>query len=369
MANSNVARTNNTLGQRLINWGRNLLPGTSHRISRAYPKLTVQNLHRPLQMSELYRLNDGLANESSVSSQFFLREGALLRLSADREIVVVGDLHGNANRLDLILREYGPRLAAGEVTLLFLGDIIHPEESANMTEMRSSLETLNTVIRLKNEFPEQVHVLLGNHDVVDRDNFQMNETKRGVMQSIFFQMHLSEFFGELGYSSEDVQRMVAGYQSFFDGCPLAATVEGRRGAAYLAHAAVVKGGVTQQQLVNARSDEGLMRQLLRNRYGSDKVISELRLFGRDSSLRKTFSAADIDATIRGLGLMASPANTFIICGHTPEKERGWLYQPVPGKNLHILHSNIPNHFGVVVIKDGMPGGVPLQLNEITAAAV
>ncbi len=357
MAPLPVRAANNSMAQRMLQGLRAILPATRHHLTPAYPSLTVKGLFRPLPIDELYQLNSVLACESASQSGYFSREGALLRIKPDRETVLVGDLHANTARLDLVLREYGPRLAAGEINLVFLGDIIHPENKQNRSDMRSSLETLNTIIRLKQTFPEQVHLLLGNHDVVDSNNFQMQEAKGNVIQSVFFRIHLSEFFEQLGFSRSDIKRAIAGYQSFLDGCPLAVTIEGYQGSVYAAHAGIVRGGLTRQQLVNARRDPDLFKQLLTNRYIEKKAMAQLKQCGR---VGRNYTDSDIDATISGLGLSGGLARTAVILGHSPEKDLGFIYRLLNSKNVFVVHSNVAKNFGVVVVRDGVPRGVRIQ---------
>lgn len=322
--------------------GKRVLTGLRrvwYTISPTYPKFTVQKFIQPLSVSELYQLNARLANESGVS-KFFTREGSLVHINEDRDVVVVGDLHGNINRLDRILNEFGPRLSSGRVVLVFLGDAIHREKE-NLDEMSSSIEVLNAIIRLKWRYPEQIHYLLGNHDVVDTRDDRMLFVKKGVPQALLFLEGLRNYFRSMGRLEEEVKKMTAGYQSFFDGCPLAAIVEGDEGAVYMAHSAVVRGGVTQQQLVEARQNPGLMRQLLWNSH-------EVRSF----SPGDTYSPADVSAVILKLNLRAAPAKTYILSGHTPGNY--WVYQPFLGFNHYIIHGNVDGPFGLALIRKGEP---------------
>ncbi|MBN2057874.1 MAG: metallophosphoesterase [Candidatus Saganbacteria bacterium] len=268
--------------------------------------------------------------------------------------MVIGDLHGNTDRLERILQEFGPRLAAGEISLLFLGDIIHPEGENNLRDMRSSLEALNTIIRLKQLFPDRVNLLLGNHDEIRPNDPNRLIIKHGVMQTMMFNDHLQQFFEDLGYSPQDISRVRAAYQSFFDGCPLAAIVEGSRGSSFLAHSAVIRGGVTQAELVNARTN-GLMQQLIWN--------SHVARIGSSDK----YTEADVIATIARLGLRGGPANTYLLSGHTPNMDAGWLYRPFNGLNHFILHSNVNNSFGVVILQDGVPAGRNVALDQAAAA--
>lgn len=318
-------------------------------------RLTVSKLQRPLTMAELYALNSQLSVESQVSSQFFSREGALLRLTSNRDTIVVGDLHGNAPRLELLLKEYGPRLAAGELNLVFLGDIIHPEGAGRAEEMGSSVAILNSVIRLKQMYPEQIHLLIGNHDEISSLDPNNLIVKRGVLQTLVFADALGDIYRQIGFTDSEAEKMIAGYQSFFDGCALSAIVEGGSGSVFMAHSAVIQGGTTVTNLINARSN-GLIDQLLWNSH-------KKRTSGRQ------ITPQDVLAMINGLGLRGGLNNTYLISGHTPDEKQGWIYAPHSGLNHRVIHGNIEGSFGVVLIRNGMPYSQALTLDQVTTAEV
>lgn len=356
MAPSPVRATNISLGQRVLQGIRRIIPGTRHRIAPSYTSLTVRDLHRPLPINQLVRLGRQLADEVNFRSNNFVRQGALLRLSSERQTIVVGDLHGNANRLDRILREYGPGIASGEVNLVFLGDAIHPEANENLRDMRSSLEVLNAITRLKQSFPEQIHFLLGNHDEIRPLDPNLAIYKKGVLQTIEFQAYLSDFFTNLGYSSQEVNRNLLAYQAFFDNCPVAAIIEGVNGSTYMAHSAVVKGGVTQEQLIAARQDRNILIQLLYNAHTAR--------MGNPAG--KAYTAADVRATIEGLNLQGGLTRTFVLSGHNPNGSE-WVYKPFNEVNHFILHSNVNNSFGVLEVINGVPQARQFGLDQLIAA--
>ncbi|MDD5382041.1 MAG: metallophosphoesterase [Candidatus Margulisbacteria bacterium] len=364
---ANVAAAQPSFWKKAVSGLKSLLPGVSHKISEVYRRLNVANLSHTFQLSELIHIVSYLADEAKVTSQLFVRRGALIKLNAARETVVVGDLHGNAARLDAILRKYGARLAAGEINLVFLGDAIHPENPNGLGEMRSSLQVLNTVIRLKQMFPEQVHFLLGNHDVIKSKDFQMNEAKGGVPQAIAFYFYLQDFLKQEGYSQDNISRYAAAYQAFFDGCALAVIIEGGQGATYLSHAGIVRGGITQAELVNARNDASVFKQLLVNRHIEEKDLAEI-VRVKPEKAERYYVIRDVLAMITKLGLRASPSFTYFLTGHTPDEARGWAYQSFRGINHFIIHGNIPNQFGAAVIRNGRPSFEAIVVDQLTAAA-
>jgi protein phosphatase len=83
------------------------------------------------------------------------RSGGLVRVEGPGQLVVVGDLHGDAETLHAILAESARRALEGGV-LLFLGDYIDRGPA--------QVEVLSTVLTLKLEYPGSVVILRGNHE-------------------------------------------------------------------------------------------------------------------------------------------------------------------------------------------------------------
>ncbi len=76
----------------------------------------------------------------------------LIESKIDKPIVFVGDLHGDLVPLQNILKYYPP----GPNRLIFLGDYIDRGPD--------SFEVLDTLKAARNKFPEDVILLMGNHD-------------------------------------------------------------------------------------------------------------------------------------------------------------------------------------------------------------
>ena len=78
-------------------------------------------------------------------------------VSADNPFLIIGDLHGDFDTLRKILdRINHSRLMKNELNLVFLGDYV--DRGPNQ------VETLVTVLKLKEEFPKNVFVIRGNHE-------------------------------------------------------------------------------------------------------------------------------------------------------------------------------------------------------------
>jgi protein phosphatase len=75
----------------------------------------------------------------------------IIFLKGDRKAIFVGDLHGDFKALCSILEK-----AKEDEYLIFLGDYVDRGEN--------QIEVINTVLKLKKEYPEKVFLLKGNHE-------------------------------------------------------------------------------------------------------------------------------------------------------------------------------------------------------------
>ncbi|KAF9669387.1 hypothetical protein SADUNF_Sadunf14G0102500 [Salix dunnii] len=94
------------------------------------------------------------------AEQIFMQEPTVLQLRAP--IKVFGDLHGQFGDLMRLFDEYGFPSTAGDITYidyLFLGDYVDRGQH--------SLETITLLLALKIEYPENVHLIRGNHEAAD----------------------------------------------------------------------------------------------------------------------------------------------------------------------------------------------------------
>ncbi|EOA37677.1 hypothetical protein CARUB_v10012319mg [Capsella rubella] len=89
--------------------------------------------------------------------QIFIQEPTVLQLKVP--IKVFGDIHGQFGDLMRIFREYGSPSLRGDIThidYLFLGDYVD--------RGTHSLETIMLLLCLKIEYPENIHLIRGNHE-------------------------------------------------------------------------------------------------------------------------------------------------------------------------------------------------------------
>ncbi|XP_057487382.1 LOW QUALITY PROTEIN: serine/threonine-protein phosphatase BSL1-like [Actinidia eriantha] len=94
------------------------------------------------------------------AEQIFIQEPTVLQLKAP--VKVFGDLHGQFGDLMRLFDEYGFPSTAGDITYidyLFLGDYVDRGQH--------SLETITLLLALKIEYPENLHLIRGNHEAAD----------------------------------------------------------------------------------------------------------------------------------------------------------------------------------------------------------
>jgi len=313
--------------------------------------------------------------------------GALINYHGKKKLILVGDLHGNLPRFDLLVKKYGPALWRGEIELVFLGDLIHPEKPGALDEMQDSIKMLNAFIVLKKLFPTRVHLLIGNHDILFSERklgmalvehwFEQAQNGLGYMLTKMGEMHLNPDLDQVmlvakretpqaismlatlvdelkkqNMSLVEIQAMLWRYQEFLIGCPLSMVIKGSQGATYLSHTIAHKvggeGGVSQTDLVRARHT-GLYLQLTMNRHSTD------------------FTADDLLANSRAMKLTEDPEQTHFVIGHEKDLS-GWHYNPFPERKLHIIHGNVEGAFGVVEVENGVPKLVDIPVLSTPAEA-
>lgn len=119
------------------------------------------------------------------------RKGNVIHLPAEGNVIVSGDLHGHVRNFERIVKladlENNPQ------THVILQEIIHggPEDDFGGC---LSWRLLFDAIRYKIRFPDQVHILLGNHDTaaisdssVLKSGKEMNRAMRSAMKRHFTQ--------------------------------------------------------------------------------------------------------------------------------------------------------------------------------------
>lgn len=134
-------------------------------------------------------LNNGI--EANQKDKF--RQGNLVRLPAQGDLIITGDLHGHRRNFERIIN-FADLPNHPDRHLIFQ-EVIHggPEDSQGGC---LSYQLLFDVIRYKLEFPDRVHTILSNHDTafinnanIMKDGREMNRAMTSAMQREFGQLY------------------------------------------------------------------------------------------------------------------------------------------------------------------------------------
>ncbi|EEE59591.1 hypothetical protein OsJ_11899 [Oryza sativa Japonica Group] len=101
-----------------------------------------------------------IADLCDSAERIFSSEPSVLQLKAP--VKIFGDLHGQFGDLMRLFDEYGAPSTAGDIAYidyLFLGDYVDRGQH--------SLETMTLLLALKVEYPQNVHLIRGNHEAAD----------------------------------------------------------------------------------------------------------------------------------------------------------------------------------------------------------
>jgi hypothetical protein len=252
-------------------------------------------------------LRDAVANILSIDSSLRPRAsdgapGGLVEFARTekREFIIIGDLHANVRNLKAILKDSNnlDKVRQNKAVLLFLGDAVHNDKSGFTYAMDSSIEIMDIVLGLINEFPANVLYLLGNHD-----SFAPELSKLGIQQGLLYREALLKARGK---------QYVGLMQEFFDALPLFIIHP-----KFLAvHAGPARGGLTRTELVNVRHFENYVWQLTWNRLNETRSTPSMKEYGPE----------DLDEARRLLGC---PGSIPIFVGHNPmwkwgEEDSIWI---------------------------------------------
>ncbi|KAG9445276.1 hypothetical protein H6P81_016616 [Aristolochia fimbriata] len=101
-----------------------------------------------------------IADLCDSAERIFSSEPSVLQIKAP--VKIFGDLHGQFGDLMRLFDEYGSPSTAGDIAYidyLFLGDYVDRGQH--------SLETITLLLALKVEYPQNVHLIRGNHEAAD----------------------------------------------------------------------------------------------------------------------------------------------------------------------------------------------------------
>ncbi|MCU7936247.1 MAG: metallophosphoesterase [Candidatus Thiodiazotropha sp. (ex Dulcina madagascariensis)] len=267
-------------------------------------------------LSLLRDVNRILADEAFREKDEDGNPGGVIKLPDKMTPFIIGDLHGKVDNLLVVLSQNGflEALEQGTACLVMLGDAVHCEEEGRYHEMEGSILIMDIILRLKQQFPEQVFYLRGNHD-----GFSDEIAKGGVAQGLLWKKALNKSRGK-EYRKE--------IERFYDLLPYAAYSK----EMICCHAAPPTSKVTLEMLINIKHHIGLIRELNQNR-----LQKASRLGGYNKSDIKRFRK-----------VFDLPSDTPVIVGHTPISMDDTLWVDVGEiENHYVVYGGNDDWVGVM----------------------
>ena len=268
--------------------------------------------------------------------------GSLLTLNNAKRLLVIGDLHGRYDNLQLALgdKDNWRALKNGSAHLIFLGDAIHPravdgdQDAANADSFR----TMFLIMSLRAENPGNVHYLLGNHENSHVGGFGAGKGGIDVQKSF------------AAFIQHDVSPIVLDvYEKFLRTSPIAAKVKVRNGHILLVHA-------SPSSLV--LNEQGLINLTFKGRRG--KALT-------DMVWSRNFNPNPLRTILRNVGA------SLAICGHTRptmESEKRYGYRCILDRvfgdvhGLMLIVNSQSNIFGYLDIDLTRP--IPKRIEDMKA---
>jgi len=215
-----------------------------------------------------------------------LLHGSLLRFPGYGQLVMTGDLHGhwrNFERLQQFcnLKQYAARH-------VIIHEIVH-REIGSLDDRDDSHLVLLEAARWKCDFPEQVHFLLGNHELAQLQGHEITKNGRVVTQD--FESVIKEDYGSEG------EEIIKAINVFILSLPLAGRTENR---------VLVSHSLPSPRILPAFDRTVLMRKPTQEDL-SDNGPAHSLVWGRyhtKPALNKLAEMFDVD---------------FFICGHQPQE--------------------------------------------------
>lgn len=141
------------------------------------------------------------------------RNGNLVVLTPELadEVMITGDLHGHRRNFNLIKKIAA--LDAHPRRHLILQEVCHggPTYPRNGGDMFHAM--LEDVARLKIEYPQRVHFILGNHELAELAEYPIQKSRQ--MLNTLFRLGLQYIYGEAAGRVRDA------FCLFLRSCPLA----------------------------------------------------------------------------------------------------------------------------------------------------
>ncbi|MBN2216478.1 MAG: metallophosphoesterase [Pirellulales bacterium] len=191
------------------------------------------------------------------------RRHGVVHLTAELadEVMITGDLHGHRDHFLAICR--AANLAKNPRRHLILQEVCHGGPTYPENGGCTSHTLLEDVARLKTLFPDQLHFLLGNHELAELTEYPIQKNKQ--MLNLLFRLGLQHAYGPAA------ERVREAYLPFLEACPLAVSLAG---GVFVSHS-------IPEKLENDQFDETIFTREIRSlEYYERSSIFDL-VWGRD----------------------------------------------------------------------------------------
>lgn len=237
-------------------------------------------------MSDAARAADVFFQAAELNRVDPLRKGSLLEFPHYGQLVMTGDLHGHRRNFERLrrycdLEHYAPRHVV-------LHEIIH-EEVSGLQGRDDSHEVLLASAEWKVEFPDQVHFLMGNHDLAQLTGNEI--TKNGRFVTLEFEESVQRAYGA------DGSRVMEAIRAFLYSLPLAGRTPNR---VFISHSLPAPRDLPM-------FDPSVLTRVATTDDLSDRGSAHLLVWGRYP-------------TPESLGLLRELLDAdYFLCGHQPQE--------------------------------------------------
>lgn len=205
--------------------------------------------------------------QANLGSRF--RKGSAAHLPARGHLLMSGDIHDNALHYRKLLKL--ARLDDGEDRHLILHEVIHGPHRVNGMDL--SVRLLAEIAHLKARYPEQVHLMMGNHELAQLNNEGILKVGANVIEA--FDEGLDFIYGD---QADEVRTAMRGFLRSLllavrceNGVMCAHSLPGKRQLAQSFDPAVLDRLVNDEDLVG----QGSARSLVWGRKHDDELAQTL----------------------------------------------------------------------------------------------
>ncbi len=141
------------------------------------------------------------------------RTGSVVATDSADEVLVVGDLHGHLHTFSRVLKIAD--LDRNPARHLVLQELVHdPRVDPDAGQIDRSHRLVDLVCALKCQYPDRVHLILGNHELSEFTGRSIS--KKGFALNALFRQGV-----EADYGLDSTDALLAAYSTLFQALPLA----------------------------------------------------------------------------------------------------------------------------------------------------